>query len=947
MDGNAGLASDGMSAGQGAGLTPGAVWCPFCRETLPDWAADSVTCPACQHNVDLPSARAASQAWQSVAAATANYDELRAQAAELEAKLQTEYARVLNLRDDWHRASLQAQRRSQGAPDAGRPTRPAPALSASVTPSPASGGPAPSLAHPSHATPDTAPSLVHVAHAAHQTPAAAAVPQPRPQVPMAVVLQGTGAVLLLAALVALSAVLWGSLPGWGQVTLLVAAVVLIGALAVVTRKAIPTTSTVLAVLAAAALVVVLVAAPSLLVQWQTTLYPGLAAVIFTAATMVSGQLTRIRLWWLTGVASIPVAALLLVLSLLNSFDLNLAPRWVLAITTALLATVIVALMMWARGTRAADRETSLTAWIAALMSAGLVTMFAVGSLAMLLLVEPVVWWPEKVPWLVVVGSATAVVAAGSRIATDIWPDWRQPLAVVAGALTGGALASLTIVPARWAGAAVAMAVGAVLIAVALRWVRHRWAGHASPADAVPVDVASALFVAAVLGVQFIGVADYRAYVDYGALAGPPELGLDRPWLWLSATLVGVGLGAIAIAEGLWRRLAAFIVGGYVVAAVSWAFGWSWGEVRGTFEVVTVTAGVVALGVLWAARRRGVLTQIPWPAVILVTALPTLVAALGDPGLEQQATWWRVLGVAVATALAALVSVPRWPIVSAVGWAMGLVLPWWAYLAWAAPEIARIPEIVTVPTAVAAASVLAWVIEPRTVSAWWSAVRWPLAAAVAVSIVWSLIDPFDTPGWVAPARVVVLIGASAAVTLRWWERRVLVAVVGSLGILVAWWSVATMLPPISQAVEWQSLPAAAAVAGVMALVVRARGGLARTPLGSGLTIGIPAGLALVPSAIVAVGELAVGDGLTDRFALVVGASAAAVVAGTIRRLGGLLFAGLLALVIAVVPVLLQVVQDLPVWVPLVVVGGTLLAIGARLEHVRRRGTEAVQWLVHLR
>ena len=132
-----------------------------------------------------------------------------------------------------------------------------------------------------------------------------------------------------------------------------------------------------------------------------------------------------------------------------------------------------------------------------------------------------------------------------------------------------------------------------------------------------------------------------------------------------------------------------------------------------------------------------------------------------------------------------------------------------------------------------------------------------------------------------------------------------------------------------------------------MVVRARGGLARTPLGSGLTIGIPAGLALVPSAIVAVGELAVGDGLTDRFALVVGASAAAVVAGTIRRLGGLLFAGLLALVIAVVPVLLQVVQDLPVWVPLVVVGGTLLAIGARLEHVRRRGTEAVQWLVHLR
>jgi hypothetical protein len=120
-----------------------------------------------------------------------------------------------------------------------------------------------------------------------------------------------------------------------------------------------------------------------------------------------------------------------------------------------------------------------------------------------------------------------------------------------------------------------------------------------------------------------------------------------------------------------------------------------------------------------------------------------------------------------------------------------------------------------------------------------------------------------------------------------------------------------------------------------------------PLGSGLTFGIPAGLALVPTAIVAVGELSDGQGLTVRFALVVAAAAAAVLVGVLRRLGGLLFAGLLALVIAVIPVLFRVVESLPVWVPLVVVGGALLAIGARLEQVRRRGSEAVHWLVHLR
>lgn len=936
MDEGGGLAPGGPGTGQGAGPVQVVVWCPFCREPLPGREADSVTCPACHRDVDLPSARAASDAWLSVAAATARYHELRAQAADLDVKIQTEYAQVLNLRDDWHRASLRAQRLGHGAPGVGTPSRPAQTpLPASVAPSPVPGAPA---------QVGGAPKVPHVPQSAPNATTAAATPapSPRPQVPMAVVLQGTGAVLLLAALVALSAVLWGSLPGWGQVALLVAAVVLIGALAVVTRKAIPTTSTVLAVLAAAALVVVLVAAPSLLVRWQTPLYPGLAAIVFMAASMVSGRVTRIRLWWLAGVASIPVAALLLVLSLLNTFAVDLPPRWVLAITTVLLAPVVVALMLWARSTQVSDRETSVTAWIVALVSAGLVTVCAVGGLAMLLLVEPVVWWPVKVPWLIVVAAATAVAAAGSRIATDISPGWRQPLAVLAGALTGGALAALTIVPARWAGAAVAMAIGTVLIAVALRWLRHRWAGHETP-----VDVASAVFVAAALGVQFIGTLDYRAYVDYGLLAGPSELGLDRPWLWLSATLVGLGLGAVAVAEGLWRRLPAFVVGGYLVAATSWAACWSWDEIGGPFEVVTVTAGAVALGVLWAARRRGVLTAVPWPAVVLLAALPTLVAALADPGLDQRDTWWRVLGVSVATAMAALVSVRRWSAVSAIGWAMWLVLPWWAYVVWAAPEAGRIPEIVTVPTAVAAASVVAWVIEPRTRSAWWSVVRWPLAAVVAISVVWSFSYPFDTPGWVAPARVVLLVGASAAVTVRWWSHRMLVALVGSVGILVAWWSVATMLPPLSQAVEWQSLPAAAAVAGVMALIVRASGGLAQFPLGSGIAFGIPAGLALVPSAIVAVGELAEGAGLTDRFALVVAASAAAVAAGVIRRLGGLLFAGLLALVIAVVPVLLRMVESLPVWVPLVVVGGTLLAIGARLEHVRRRGSMAVQWLVHLR
>ncbi|MDQ1249680.1 MAG: hypothetical protein QG597_4056 [Actinomycetota bacterium] len=1023
-----GISPEPTSAGPSGSVPP--LWCPFCQAPMAESMFGVVTCAACHREVDVHAARRASDEWLTVVAARARYDALRAAAADLEVELQIEYADVSNRQDRWERANHEAQHAGVRTPAAAHP--------------PIGHESAPAATVPVVTTP------VRAAHATH------ADAQPKPRIPMAVLLQGTGAVLLLAALVALSAVLWGSLPGWGQVSLLCAAVVLIGALAVVTRRAIPTTSVVLAVLAAAALVVVLLAAPSLLMQWQTSLYPGLAASIFTAVALLAGKFTGIRFWWLTGVASIPATAVLLTLSLLSTSEVDLRPRWVLAVTTALLAPVVVALMMWSRRTRTTDRETAVTAWVVALLSSGLLTLVAIAALIVLLLAEPVVWLPAKAPWLVVVTAATAVLTMGAWIAAELSPWWRKPCSVLAGALAGGGLAALTIMPGRVVGIAVAMGIGAVLLAAALRWLSYRWASWR-----LLLDVASVVFGLAALSVQCIGAINYREFERFGMLAGPPELGLDNRWLWLSATILGVGLGGLAVAEGLWRRLSVMVLGGYALAAFAWAFGWSFGEVGGSFEVVTVAAGAVALGVLWVARRRGLLPQVPWPAVVLVAAAPTLLVALADPEFVESATWWRVLGVATATGLAVALPERRWPVVSVIGWAMWLVLPWWAYVVWVSPETGRLPELITVPTAFAFASVAAWWVEPRTRAAWWSVLRWPLlavtlvsaswalalpfpggeltdqvrvavvvvgglavaltcrqwrapaavagsvavvvawwsievalvdrfataglavvevvslptalaitavlafvlqpqtpadwrsvvqwplAVAAAISVCWSLLYPFSTPGLAAPVRVVVVVVASVVVTATWWRHRVLAAIVGSVGILVVWRSLAAVLPPMREAVEWQTLPAAVAVAGVMALIVRARGGLARMPLGSGVAFGLPAGLALVPTAIVAVGELSDGVGPTLRFALVVAAAAGAVGVGAYRRLGGLLFAGLLALAIAVGPVLFNVVESLPVWVPLVLVGATLLVIGARLEHVRRRGSDAVHWLVHLR
>lgn len=144
-------------------------------------------------------------------------------------------------------------------------------------------------------------------------------------------------------------------------------------------------------------------------------------------------------------------------------------------------------------------------------------------------------------------------------------------------------------------------------------------------------------------------------------------------------------------------------------------------------------------------------------------------------------------------------------------------------------------------------------------------------------------------------------------------------------------------------EYVTFPAAIWLA-VMIWVLRRQ---AASEMNSGIWLGIPLGMALIPSAAIAVTELDMGYQIETidwvRFWVALSAGLAFTVLGTSRRVTGLLIPGAITYVLVVFP---QLAVDLglfiPRWVLFLVFGGLLISVAARYERLQKLRDETGSW-----
>jgi hypothetical protein len=250
-----------------------------------------------------------------------------------------------------------------------------------------------------------------------------------------------------------------------------------------------------------------------------------------------------------------------------------------------------------------------------------------------------------------------------------------------------------------------------------------------------------------------------------------------------------------------------------------------------------------------------------------------------------------------------------------------------------------PELFTVPAVLAAVLIGLSVGPPSarpTIAVGGAGLALLLSSAVAITT-----GRLPAPGVGDPVRVGIVVFAWGALAVALRRRPVVAAAAGTAAVLVAAVNVVAVLlerwaEPMP---ELWTLPSAAALGTVSWLIWRTQG--RRGP--SLVWLGPPLSLALLPTAALAWSDPDAGWRVWA--ALIAGA--VLLVAGVRRALAGLTLPGLAALVLVAAPVLLQLAGRAPLWVPLSIVGGLLLVIGARFEAARREGRRAVDWVLHLR
>lgn len=398
----------------------------------------------------------------------------------------------------------------------------------------------------------------------------------------------------------------------------------------------------------------------------------------------------------------------------------------------------------------------------------------------------------------------------------------------------------------------------------------------------------------------------------------------RAWCWL---------GWASALAGAWLIVPAVATATFDLASRDWVPA-----------AVTIPT-LASVGMLAAGRRPDDRWEAHRKPLLTVGAFGFGISTLATAGAAMSQT--HRVGALITTAAAAL----------AVG-------------AWAARDRGRTPVIQVGASALAGATVaLVLSLPPEPQPVWLAAavalagfavglVLWILdaqrsALAAGPSVVWL--------AWVA-LRVTAQPGAATPSGLVTEQLSLLAALVGLLSFVLAWrvpalaWlgavlgTAALALAPITwgDPLELFTLPVAALFLGAGLLWLRPGGVPSIQWLAPAVTI------ALVPSAVgtwlapwaVDLSAEAISTHLLRLAALLI-VTVAIVIAGTRLHLAGLLVPAAAALVILSGAQVWSGLSTLPRWTALALAGTLLVVTGARLERLRDRGRQAVDWAGALR
>ena len=846
------------------------VWCVSCSYDLTaDGLAPVSDCPNCHKPVPWDESVRVARAWYRVHAARAGVrkTERAAQQAErsyLEARVALNAARgdataaraeCAELEATWgvertkaHNAQV-ALSRTRVAAKPTVPTSAAPATSAWASPATHTGG--------AVRQPGTTPPRPVAATPQSVTPAPKPTPHPRRQIPLAVLLQGTGAVLLLAALVIASAVLWETLAEGLQVVILVAAVMIVGGLSVVARP-LPATSIILAALTMASGLVVASSIPVLLPQLDASWYPAAASAVGTAAMLLAGRAGGIALWRHGGVAGLGLTGLLAVAGVLGetSLDAGSTAWWglgsLMGVLVALpLLWVCVSMTRW-------EPEAEATSWWTAMVAAGIVALLALAG---------VVRWLEGLSqgstngrWML--GAGLLATAALSYVAGIAAQRTGRPIAPVAygAALAFAAPIPVVVLTGAQVDTAAAALVAVIPVALGLMGlVAAGWWTRDEPMRLVPIGVAAVtLVLTAVLAQSSLLDAD-----------------LDQPYAWLTWTLLGLSVGAAAWMYGTLLDRGPWTASGLALLSATWAMTWSAGHLGDPVEVLTLPVLALLL-VTWVLGRMLDLWSLrSWPMIvpqylILVAILPSLAVSLTAVS-EGTLDAARVMLLVAAAASVAILA--AWQhtgaTLPAASPAVAALAHVWVLVATQASDPPV--EWYSLPLAaaialIAAAGVLDGWTDPRR-----SAVLVLLTMAVP-----SAVDLAFAPWWDSETavRLGLVVGASAAAAWLAWRWPVVAWLSASVGLASAYWVYLVWISDqewVFPEVIW--IPLGAALAGSAALLARQVAGVSSAVAAAAVGVGF----AVVPSTLVLFLDPVWGLGTGLRLAYVVAAWSVATVA----------------------------------------------------------------------
>ncbi len=738
------------------------IWCPQCSAQLAsDVAAIVEVCPACGSQVDWDAAIRRSRAW--IAVKRAEADHLRAQEAVRVAADEFSAAR---------RASASAWYAQHSAEEAwralNRPTRWAP-------------------------------------------PALPATPRPdrRPGIPLAVLLQGTGAVLLLAALTTASAVLWEAMPEALQILTLLAAVALVGAVTVVARP-LPATSVILAVLTAASGVVVASSLPQIAPGMDGPWYAPVASFVGTASLLAAGRRSGVSFWWRSGWIGLGLTGVLAVDAALAGSTLEAGTTPWFALATVLLAAVAVPLLAAAVTLRTREAEAAATSWW---------TAMAVGVLAVASGLAGMGNWladldgaASNAPLWVAAGFL-ALAGLGYLAFVAAWLTGRTAV----GWFLGASMASLAVLPSLAIGAAPVDSGASAVIAVApttvaaaaVVWVGWRW--REVPGLLTAVGAAAAVLVGSALLVNLVVLGG----------SAPPA------FAWLMATLT-----ALAVAVGMWgygalTNRGIWASAGLVLGSAAWFAAWATGHLGAAVEVVTLSVLAGLLGSWWLGIRLDLWRLRTAPAVlpqlaVLACLLPTVglsLLAMADGQVNGPRIALVVGGLAAVTVLALWQGTG----VTLPAVAVGLVSVAHTWVAVTERLTDPALEWYSLPVAAAVALVgMARVVDrgatPR------AALAAALTAAFVPSAVAVLVDP--TWGTLTAGRLGLVVGTATLVVALAWRWPPAAWAAGTLGltaalrVYVAWAQAAVQAPGQGWApLEVLTLPAALVIGASVGLAWR--------------------------------------------------------------------------------------------------------------------------------